>query len=394
MPTRVSMASIKTNNKILLSFLFSILICFETSKNIITFLGVGDAEAWIPESRRACRVVIENKVDFHHEVLESVVLRFPLPFHEYNCSMSKPIIYDFALFQNRFHLRVPGLTGSGATKAQFLNQTEFWGWKSYFEKNLKNKVFNRRDEKNMGTKALFNNLVSYEEISNMSVDAVIDATCDIGPSFIKKMMRNKNLYCVLHGANKKALNEWPEAYTRSCFLSPMWPKTQCQFLAAELPKVRKCQMKKDGLQICVHGIQNTGIAAKLFTESPLKDLNATIQIFFRHNLDKLARLLTQAQVPHNIVKELDFFSYHVKLAQCSTVVVLYEPTFTNEYFPWGDKSSSGIVPALIAYNLSSIMHVEFAKIYQNHLTAPTEVYFDSIKSKVTALTKIMDASSQ
>lgn len=125
-------------------------------------------------------------------------------------------------------------------------------------------------------------------------------------------------------------------------------------------------------------------------------MNATIRIFFRHKLDKLARLLTQAQVPHNIVKELDFFSYHVKLAQCSrsTVVVLYEPTFTDEYFPWGDKSSSGIVPALIAYNLSSIMHVEFGNMYRKHLTAPTEVYFDSMQSKVTALTKIMDALNQ
>lgn len=127
LPIRSSMTSIKNNNKILLTFLFSVFISSETFKNIITFIDVSDAEAWIPRSRRACRVVIENKVDFHHEVLESVVLRFPLPFNEYNCSTSKPIIYDFALFQNRFHLRVPGLIGSGATEAQFLNHIEFWG---------------------------------------------------------------------------------------------------------------------------------------------------------------------------------------------------------------------------------------------------------------------------
>lgn len=117
---------------------------------------------------------------------------------------------------------------------------------------------------------MFNNLVSYEEVENMTVDAVIDATCDVESSFIQKMKRNENFHCLLHGANKKALNKWSEAYTRSCFLSPMWPENQCQFFAADLPKVRKKSQTNEELQICVHGIQSPDVAAQLFSEIPLK----------------------------------------------------------------------------------------------------------------------------
>ena len=54
------------------------------------------------DERRPCRVIVENKPDFHHEILESVVKRFPLPWQEFNCSIEKPIIYNFALHDNRF----------------------------------------------------------------------------------------------------------------------------------------------------------------------------------------------------------------------------------------------------------------------------------------------------
>ena len=53
-------------------------------------------------SKGACRVRIQNKVDWHHEVLESIALRFELPWHQFNCDIRKPIIFDFALFQNTF----------------------------------------------------------------------------------------------------------------------------------------------------------------------------------------------------------------------------------------------------------------------------------------------------
>lgn len=92
------------------------------------------------QKQRPCRVILENAIDYHHEVIESVVRRFPLPWHTFNCTTSKPIIYDFALFQNRFPDRILFTIGE---KPNHLNQTEFWGWKQYFEHSLQHTTVNR-----------------------------------------------------------------------------------------------------------------------------------------------------------------------------------------------------------------------------------------------------------
>jgi hypothetical protein len=376
--------------KILLVSLF--LSLYEVFQGfVLTFRDTVTHEERTRDFQRPCRVVVENKVDFHHEILESVVLRFPLPFHKFNCSTEEPVIYDFALYQNRFHLKIPGLTGSGAKDARFLNETEFWGWKNYFEENLQYRVFDRTDKTNPKTKAYFNNLVSYEEISSFSVDAVIDATCDIGPSYIMKMKRNDNFYCVLHGSNKNLLSTWPRAYERSCFLSPMWPENQCTFLAADLPKVKKLSRKKsNGLDICVHGVHRHNKAAEMFLGFPFKKHNASLHVFYRHYPRNFFEQLTLKNVPFRAEMELNFVKYHTKIAQCDTMVVLHEPSLSAEYFSWGDKSSSGIVPALVAYKLPSIMHSEFAKIYKHQLSASVETFEDQVESKTMAMTRMIE----
>jgi hypothetical protein len=87
---------------------------------------------------RACRVRVENKVDFNYEVLESLVLRFELPWHQINCDIKKPITFDFALYQNMFHPNIGNLI-PGKKNARFLNETEYWSWKRYFEKSYNSK---------------------------------------------------------------------------------------------------------------------------------------------------------------------------------------------------------------------------------------------------------------
>ena len=194
---------------------------------------------------------------------------------------------------------------------------------------------------NSESRAYFNELVSYEEIANSTVDAHIDATCDVGPSYVEKMKKKNNFYCVLHGSNKNRLSMWPEAYERSCFLSPMWPESQCNFLATNLPKLKKgLKTKSNGLDICVHGSHNH-IAVGMFLGIPFKKYNATLHFFSRHSLQNIVEVLTLQSVPFLAEKELDYEKYHHNVAQCDTMMVLYEPSFNAEYFPWGDKSSSG-----------------------------------------------------
>ena len=138
------------------------------------------------DNRRPCRVLVQNKVDFHHEVIESTVLRFPLPWHEFNCTTSKSVIYDFALYQNRFHLNVPVEKSSLSRKAKHLNETEFWGWKAYFEKSLQYRTFDRKDGSAVPTKAYFNDLVLFKELklNKSKHDAFIDVSCDVTRRFV------------------------------------------------------------------------------------------------------------------------------------------------------------------------------------------------------------------
>ena len=74
------------------------------------------------QKQRPCRVILENAIDYHHEVIESVVRRFPLPWHTFNCTTSKPIIYDFALFQNRFPDRILFTIGEKQAQASQSNR--------------------------------------------------------------------------------------------------------------------------------------------------------------------------------------------------------------------------------------------------------------------------------
>ena len=166
-------------------------------------------------------MVLENAIDYHHEVIESIVRRYPLPWDSFNCTVAKPIIYDFALFDNRFPDRIPFYIGK---PPKFLNLTEFWGWKKYFEKNLQNKIVVRAEnstttslsfggeaveEQSIGssptgkaTYALYNNLIldtNYNQSPDGPADAIIDVSCGIDKAFLERLKKTENTYCLLHG---------------------------------------------------------------------------------------------------------------------------------------------------------------------------------------------------
>ena len=196
------------------------------------------------ENSKACTVRIENKADWHHEVLESIALRFELP-RQFNCDIRKPVIFDFALFPNAFYNNVSGLhIHGGKKKLKFLNETEYWSWKSYFEKNLQFKLFDRLD--GTKTKAYFNNLVLYFK-EEEPYDAKIDATCDTR-NYAPSLKKSDNLFCLLHNNDLKHTGPKPFILGRSCFLTPIsWPKDQCIFLAVDLPKFR--DLEKDMIKL-------------------------------------------------------------------------------------------------------------------------------------------------
>lgn len=346
---------------------------------------------------RPCRVLIMNKVDFHHELIESAVLRFPLPFHEFNCSVKEyPIIYDFALYQSRFQLKISGAKTTLSRNAQFLNQTEFWGWKKYFDTNLKGKVIPKNDI--FQSRAVFNELVTFEEMDYVA-DATIDVTCDISDNFHRWLLSSKSNFCILHKANQEVLQKHknPSILSRSCFLSPMWPKKQCQFIASDLPfakdNVKTLRLQKAGIEICVQGAnRNFTLACEIFSKSKFKLYNATLH-FSSRDSKKLKRIIKNFGIEErvSISNEIDYIKYHQKLSQCDLVLPLKEPSESSTHFPWGNKKSSGIIPAIIAYKIDILAHYKYIDIYKKWFSNEIDAtgYGDTVANKVSGLNKKM-----
>lgn len=316
------------------------------------------------DNRRTCRVIIENKFDYHHEVIESAVSQFPLPWEIMNCNSNNPIIYDFSLLQNRWSVGIGGGIGGIPTKkANHLNETEFWGWKTYFEEHLQGKTFKRKD----GHLVYYNSLISYDQYEG--ADAIIGLTCnDSGPqNFVKwiKMGDDKSRYCILHGSGYRSTKlyslhrqEVDNALNRSYFLVPsMWPSNQCTFLPTDLPKIevfQKASEKNENdenekdpseLKICVFGNNAGDSDAKLaavFSQVPYHEYNAKFYIASRYPASsKEGKTVTKTYMSQTSIanrtllvhSEVDFVKFAKFQASCDILLPKTVPSTRPAFFP-------------------------------------------------------------
>lgn len=363
---------------------------------------------------RACHVIISNAPDFHHEVLESTALRYPLPFSKFkNCTTSKPIIFDFVLYNNWFG-KVDLV--AGRSKPRYLNESEFWSWNAYFEAYLQNRTLDRIDGT---TQAFFNRVLKFSDLSEKDgevVDAHINASCDVNQMFIRRMIKDDQYYCVLHGACSRCRDIH---YQRSCFLTPMWPKEQCTFMTLDLPKFQQVelldeesQMQGDGhvvtdegksignhhrpMRICMFGSnRNHTMLARLFSEVPYAKYNAVFYIGSRsiNRLSKIYRKNGLDMSRVHMLSEIRYREYYQNVARCHIYLPATDPSEKPSHFPGGLKKLSGSIPQVIAYKLPSVMHQELERLYHEYFTAPVEVYDDTFQSKVQALTRMMERVS-
>lgn len=369
----------------------------KSSKQITVTSAVGNATVTTTttshdDQRRACHVVIVNVPDFHYEVIESTALRFPLPWHKFNCTTSKPIIMDFVLYNNWF-----GILDMRATKAKpkYLNESEFWDWNTYYESYLQYKVFDRMD----GTKVFFNRVLKVSDLDeNDEIDARIDATCDINYMFIRKMIKDDRLFCVIHGKCDRCKELHHE---RSCYITPMWPKEQCTFMTIDLPKFNESELvsstnSSSSMRICVYGSnRNHTMLSNLFAQVPYQKYNAIFHVGARetHKLSKVYKASGIDMSKVHIVSEKRYREYYRNVARCNIYLPATEPTEKPSHFPTGIRKLTGSIPQVIAYKLPSVMHMELEKIYHEHLVGPVEVYDDTFESKVKALTRMMERVS-
>jgi hypothetical protein len=377
------------------------------------------------DSKRACHVIIVNAPDFHYEVIESTVLRYPLPFHKFNCTTSKPIIFDFLLYDN--WLGKDGDISAGVIKPKYLNESEFWSWNTYFESYLQHNIFDRID----GTKALMNRVLKYSDMDNKTadeVDARIDVSCEFNQVSMHEVIKDDRLFCVLHSKCDQCTKLH---FERSCFISPMWPKEQCTFMALDLPKFEKSELMstttsghhqiipmeprhkidtgsdiEEGnpmyqpdssistMRICIFGRnRNHTILSNLFAQVPYQKYNATFHIGGR-DIRELSQVYERSGIDMSkihIFFEKRYREYYRNVAQCNIYLPATDPKDRPAHFPSGMKRLTGSIPQVIAYKLPSVMHVELEKIYHEYLVvAPVEVYNDTFESKVKALTRMME----
>lgn len=378
-------------------------------------------------NKHPCRIIIENGVDFHHEIIESVVNRYPLPWNTFNCTTELPIVYDFLfLTQNEWkvhdHESNQGentMSRESMMKSKPWNETEVKGWKSYFEKNLQYRTFARSIDD--GTVAYYRHLfqggiagsshdlriqngsshdyqnlfqTTYDTTADEHVDAIIDISCDLDPNFRKVMQQQHNRFCVVHRKLKleQALKQ------RTCWISPMYPSDHCFFLPLDLPKVNRSNShstKKD-IHICaVGGRRNYTRIVEMFATTPFQEHNIKLTICSRTNLQAAQTLSTQLlgtmdSAYINFTYIQDFVEFANFAASCDIYLPATDPKKRKGFFPWGAKRLTGAIPQIIAYNLSSVMHSDLETVYHKYLSGiAVEVYTNETGSDVKALNRMI-----
>jgi hypothetical protein len=306
---------------------------------------------------RPCRVILENAIDYHHEVIESVVRRFPLPWHTFNCTTSKPIIYDFALFQNRFPDRILFSIGE---KPKHLNQTEFWGWKQYFEDALQHTTVTRSENANgkvdgTHTFAYYNDLVSeneYEDSPNGPVDAIIDISCGIDKKFISRIERDKRAFCLLHGYVPE-LDSMEYVRNKTCWISPMFPDDYCSFLPVDLPVISNgggngdgdgngdslpthLANGKRGLNVCAPGGggRNQKSIVDMFYKIPYQEHDVTLTILTRRIQPPAKKRSTKLGLDHRVsfLYEKGYVEFAELVSQCDIYLPMTDPKTRPAHF--------------------------------------------------------------
>ena len=358
----------------------------------------------------ACHVVIENKADYHHEIIESAVLSYPHTtphLDTKNCSKTKPVIYDFALLNARFGKH--DYADLAESHYKFINETEFWTWKLYMDRRLKGHTFERDD----GSLMVYGDFIGYEDYDKQRVDMVLDVTCDANPYMMTTWIsQGEDRFCISHGLCEECDQL---TFNRTCFVSPvMWPESQCSFFPTKLPQFTAEEISlarekyagtdepSDSVRICIMGSgRNHDENAKLFLALPSEKYNMHFHVAVR---SKYSRIFTKRQYVENglekekrisYILERDYEGFAKWVSTCDIVLLGVDPKSTPSKFPpsvvgsESQKKLTGPLPMIVAYKIPTVVHVEFEKLYHDYFRGPVGVYNDTFDSYLEALTVMM-----
>ena len=343
-----------------------------------------------------CLVILENRQDYHYEIFESTLIRYPLPWNNFTCDSSQPIRMEVA----------------HADTSWYANELE--GWLEYYNNHLKGTVRDRPD----GKQVIFGDAMHFKEYEQQQRNettrkeyhAVIGGSCGTynPKSWIQK---GSNRYCVLHiKCNEKDCDNTTVA--RGCWLNPMH---ECFYNPIDFPKFEhsKCPLTDPSnnltiavnienddqvydtnvtkIKICtVGGAKRHDVLASVL---PLLERNDDIIVWSHGRNDKPINAYANNGVGHlaRSVHFVRYLEFEESISRCDLLLPLVDPdSHTAGYFPHNAGKLTGSLAQAMGYNLPTVMHEELAAVYGPYLAEPKLTYTSNHTTFVDAMNSMLD----
>lgn len=309
-----------------------------------------------------CQMLIYNEPDWHYEILESIAVRYPIPWERFECSTAEPVLVEYWVSGTKHKL--------GWEKGN--DQVEHAGFIKYYEQYLLNTTRSRAD----GLSVQFGKISS---LAGMYYDAkyhvVVRASRCIA-------MEEERVFCVSHfhcDEGDMDCKDHPEWRSRMCWLNPMH---ECYFLARDLPRFPEKDKSNDKIIGCMSGAAKDieRLATALHALRKPEDLEIRhFNRYFEIKVDsrKAARLYRNHGIDDMIklVAELDFIKFQKLYSECDFIMTLLNPDLTSyEYFPGHGSKLSGSISQAIAYQAPVLLHQDLYDVYAQHLVTSSIGY--------------------
>ena len=347
-----------------------------------------------------CIVALENKADYHYEVIESTILRYPLPWHRLNCSTSTVIVFDVALAELNSLYKNAHANGSSVSKTSFAR---------YFNTSLAGTIRRRSD----GTLAQFGRMVRYTA-HDRNYHAMIGISCDsVRLRFLKWMTQGPHKhFCVLHGICMRCTPPQVAPDTRQvCWVSPLEPA--CHFPTVDLPQFDTTPIRtinhqnhKNTITLCPSGTKKQTALVHALNQLVQEEEQLQQGKTNHSSPEPTFRVLLHSRssgLPPDYAKTVwgpdrvsvvqhdDYVDFQRSIAtQCHILVPLVDPETTPQYFGLTQSKLTGFVSQAAAYRIPAVVHADLQRIYQRYWTAPVLTYTNTSTAQFAPHTTALD----
>lgn len=321
----------------------------------------------VAKNASPCKILVTQKLfDVHYEILESIALRFPLPWDSFDACRSNNtrIVVDFMLAFN--WSKKPN------------EKMEAWGWKTYFERYLEGTIKRRPVDGRLlqfGSVVFVNPTDSVDFSSyTFEIDATGDSNLKNGIKWLQREPQRN--YCILHGKNDDVVPS--DLQDRICYLNPQH-EPHCWFIPSDFPKfpLPPPPTTVQNISVCIASSKDPSRLVDALqklqpsnVEVVIHGRNAQIPSAFRD-----ANLSQYIKIPFGTKY---FYNFQKSMSACHILIPLLEPKMTAYFLKGGGKGRlSGSMAQAIGNHIPSVLEKSVVQIYGKYMTAPYYEYDDA-----------------